>query len=335
MSEEFRAFEVAEGEDGQFAGRIVSRGVAQLPAGEVLVRVRWSCLNYKDALSASGNRGVTRNYPHTPGIDAAGEVVESTGDDLAPGREVIVSGYDLGMNTAGGFGEMIRVPANWVLPLPAGLSARESMIIGTAGFTAAQCVEKLLRNGLGKDDGPVLVTGASGGVGILAVALLAKLGFAVAASTGKESSHALLRELGAAEIIDRAVLSEANPRPLLKAQWAGAIDVVGGVTLANAIKGLRYGGSVACCGLVESPEFAATVFPFILRGANLLGIDSAEAPLEAKAALWQQLATDWKPAGLDRIATEIGLEQLGESLGAVLRGQALGRFLLRHEVSSD
>ncbi len=329
MSEDFRAFEVAEGEDGRFAGRIVSRGTAQLPPGEVLVRVRWSGLNYKDALSASGNRGVTRNYPHTPGIDAAGEVVESTSDGFVPGREVIVSGYDLGMNTAGGFGEMIRVPASWVLPLPAGLSARESMIIGTAGFTASQCVEKLLRNGLGKDDGPVLVTGASGGVGILAVALLAKLGFAVAASTGKESSHALLRELGAAEIIDRAVLSEANPRPLLKAQWAGAIDVVGGVTLANAIKGLRYGGSVACCGLVESPEFPATVFPFILRAANLLGIDSAEAPPEAKIALWRRLATDWKPDGLDRVATEISLEQLGESLGTVLRGQALGRFLLR------
>ena len=203
------------------------------------------------------------------------------------------------------------------------------MIIGTAGFTAAQCVEKLVHNGLGKDDGPVLVTGASGGVGILAVALLARLGFSVTASTGKESSHELLRALGAAEIIDRATLSEVNPRPLLKAQWAGAIDVVGGVTLANVIKGLRYGGSVACCGLVESPEFPATVFPFILRAANLLGIDSAEAPPQVKAALWRRLASDWKPDGLDRIATEISLEQLPQSLNAVLKGQALGRFLLK------
>ena len=329
MSESFRAWEAFEGEDGKFGGRIVRREVAQLPAGEVLLRVRWSCLNYKDALSASGNRGVTRSFPHTPGIDAAGEVVAADVDHLRPGQQVIASGYDLGMNTSGAFGEMIRVPAKWVLPLPDGLTGRESMIIGTAGFTAAQCVEKLVHNGLDKEDGPVLVTGASGGVGILAVALLAGLGYTVAASTGKESSHALLRELGAAEIIDRNVLSEASPRPLLKPQWAGAIDVVGGETLANVIKGLRYGASVACCGLVESPGFPATVFPFILRAANLLGIDSAEAPPAFKARLWQKLATDWKPAGLDRIATEISLEQLDASLAAVLKGQALGRFLLR------
>ncbi len=329
MSGNFQAYEISEGEDGKFSGAVVTRQIDQLPAGEVLVEVKYSCLNYKDALSANGNRGVTRNFPHTPGVDATGVVKESETDRFSPGQEVIVSGYDLGMNTAGAFAEMIRVPVNWVLPLPEGLSARESMIIGTAGFTAAQCVEKLMHNGLDADDGPVVVTGASGGVGIMAVALFAKLGFSVTASTGKESSHELLKSLGAAEIIDRNVLSEANPRPMLKSQWAGAVDVVGGETLSNVIKSLRYGGSVACCGLVDSPEFPATVFPFILRAANLLGIDSAEAPPEKKIALWKRLASDWKPDGLEDIATEIGLDQLGESLTAVLHGQALGRFLLR------
>lgn len=329
MSDSFQAYQVSEGKDGKFSGRIVSREVDQLPAGEVLVQVQYSCLNYKDALSNIGNRGVTRNYPHTPGIDAAGIVRKSDSDRFSSGQQVIATGYDLGMNTAGTFAEMIRVPADWVLPLPEGLSARESMIIGTAGFTAAQCVEKLMHNGLETSDGPVLVTGASGGVGIMAVALLAKLGFAVTASTGKEASHELLKALGAAEIIDRNVLSEANPRPMLKQQWAGAVDVVGGETLSNVVKSLRYGASVACCGLVESPEFPATVFPFILRAANLLGIDSAEAPPEKKIALWKRLASDWKPAGLENIATEISLDQLSESLDTVLRGQALGRFLLR------
>ncbi len=329
MSGNFQAYEISEGEDGKFSGAVVTRQVDQLPAGEVLVEVQYSCLNYKDALSAKGNRGVTRNYPHTPGVDAAGVVKKSETDRFLPGQEVIVTGYDLGMNTAGAFAEMIRVPAKWMLPMPDGLSVRESMIIGTAGFTAAQCVEKLMHNGLDAGDGPVVVTGASGGVGIMAVALLAKLGFSVTASTGKDASHELLKSLGAAEIIDRNVLSEANPRPMLKSQWAGAVDVVGGETLSNVIKSLRYGGSVACCGLVESPEFPATVFPFILRAANLLGIDSAEAPPEKKIALWKRLASDWKPDGLEDIATEIGFDQLGESLTAVLHGQALGRFLLR------
>ncbi len=329
MNDRFKAWRVAENDQGEFHGQVVERDVAELPPGEALIQVRYSCLNYKDALSASGNRGVTRNYPHTPGIDAAGIVVESADERLRPGQAVIASGYDLGMNTSGAFAGMIRVPAKWVLPLPDGLSARESMIIGTAGFTAAQCVEKLIHNGLEAGQGPVLVTGATGGVGILAVALLARLGFAVTASTGKAQSHGLLRSLGAAEIIDRAILSEENPRPLLKGQWAAAVDVVGGKTLGNVLKGLRYGGSVACCGLVESPEFPATVFPFILRAANLLGIDSAEAPPKVKSALWKRLATDWKPAGLERIATEISLDQLGPSLNAVRNGQALGRFLLK------
>ncbi len=329
MSNRFRAYEVSEVREGEFAGRVTERETAQLPAGEVLIKVEYSCLNYKDALSANGNRGVTRNFPHTPGIDAAGVVISSQSNRFAPGQAVIASGYDLGMNTAGAFAERIRVPADWVLPLPKGLSARESMIIGTAGFTAAQCAEKLMLNGLRPEHGPVLVTGASGGVGIMAVALLAAMGFSVTASTGKAASHELLQSLGAAEIIDRGELSEASPRPLLKPRWAAAVDVVGGATLFEVVKSLRYGGSVACCGLVQSAAFDATVFPFILRAVNLLGIDSAEAPLARKTALWERLASDWKPAALETIATEIGLEQLDESLNKLLRGEALGRYLLR------
>lgn len=324
----FKALQVSESEDKQFSAAIVTRSVEDLPAGEVVVNVRYSSLNYKDALSASGNKGVTRQYPHTPGIDAAGVVAATDSDAFAVGDEVIVIGYDLGMNTAGGFGEYIRVPADWIVKRPAGLSLRESMIIGTAGFTAALCLEKLVANGINPDSGPVLVTGATGGVGIFAVALLHHLGYEVVASTGKAAAHELLSKLGAGSIIDRAELSEENPRPMLKEQWAAAIDVVGGETLFNVVKSIRYGGSVACCGLVQSPAFKGSVLPFILRGVNLLGVDSVQLPLARKAALWQKLATQWKLPALESLCTEIGFGELGDALGVVLKGGATGRYLL-------
>lgn len=324
----FKAFEVAETSDRHFQGKIVERSLDDLPAGGVLIRVCYSSLNYKDALSASGNKGVTRNFPHTPGIDAAGKVEESATTAFKPGDEVIVIGYDLGMNTAGGFGQYIRVPADWVVPCPAGLTLHESMILGTAGFTAALCVEKLRVNGVAPGSGPVLVTGATGGVGIVAVTLLHKLGYEVVASTGKQESHALLRKLGASAVIDRVELGEENPKPLLKEQWGGAVDVVGGETLANVIKSIRYGGSVACCGLVQSPAFKATVLPFILRGVNLLGVDSVQLPLATKAALWQKLAGEWKLPGLDSFCHDISLNELDAALKTVLKGGATGRFVL-------
>lgn len=327
----FKAFEVAEVEEKTFKGSIVEKQLGDLPDGEVLVRVAYSCLNFKDALSASGNKGVTRNYPHTPGIDVAGVVEESADGNFSAGDEVIVSGYDLGMNTAGGFGEYIRVPAAWIIPLPAGLTALDAMRLGTAGLTAALCIEKLLANGLEPSQGNVLVTGATGGVGIIAVMLLAKLGFNVTASTGKQANHELLKQCGASDIIDRNELSESSPKPLLKEQWAGAVDVVGGDTLFNVIKGLNYGASVAACGLVQSPMFQASVLPFILRGVNLLGVDSVELPLASKQATWQRLATDWKLEGLESISTTIGLEQLEASLATVLGGGAVGRFVLEHK----
>ena len=324
----FKAFEVTEVAEKKYQGKVVEKQIDQLPAGEVLIEVSYSSLNYKDALSASGNKGVTRNYPHTPGIDAAGIVHASESDLFSVGDEVIVIGYDLGMNTAGGFGQMIRVPAQWVIAKPSGLSAKESMIIGTAGFTAALCVEKLLLNGLQADQGPVLVTGATGGVGIFAVALLKHLGFSVTASTGKASAHDFLTKLGAAEIIDRNELSEESTKPMLKEQWAGAVDVVGGATLFNVVKGLRYGSSVAACGLVQSPVFQASVLPFILRGVNLLGVDSVVLPLATKVAVWEKLATIWKLEALDDICTEIGFGGLDSALQTVLKGGATGRFVL-------
>lgn len=324
----FKAFEVCEVEERKFQGRIVEKQIDDLPAGEVLIEVDYSSLNYKDALSASGNKGVTRNYPHTPGIDAAGIVRASDADGFSVGDEVIVIGYDLGMNTSGGFGQMIRVPSAWVIPKPSGLSAKDSMIIGTAGFTAALCVEKLLLNGLRADQGPVLVTGATGGVGIFAVALLKHLGFHVAASTGKASARDFLMGLGAAEIIDRNELSEETTKPMLKEQWAGAVDVVGGATLFNVVKSLRYGGSVAACGLVQSPVFQASVLPFILRGVNLLGVDSVVLPLATKIVVWEKLATDWKLNCLDEISTEVSFDGLDAALQTVLKGGAKGRFVL-------
>lgn len=327
----FRAWqvnEIKEGDQTIYTGSLVERIVADLPAGDVLVQVAWSSINFKDALSAHGNKGVTRNYPHTPGIDAAGVVAASASDRFNLGDEVIVIGYDLGMNTPGGFGEYIRVPASWVVRLPTGLNLRQSMVIGTAGFTAALCVEKLLHNGLDPVQGPVLVTGASGGVGSFAVALLAHLGFEVVAVTGSASAHDFLRELGATRIIDRAELTSVSAKPLLAETWAGAVDVVGGDILFNVIKSLKYGASVACCGLVASPAFQATVFPFILRGVNLLGVDSVNLPLADKQRVWQRLATDWKLKDLDKLETVVDFQGLDQALKTVLHGASRGRLVL-------
>lgn len=330
-TKQFKAMRVEEYQEGDklaYRSKIVTRELDSLPAGEVLVKLQYSSLNYKDALSASGNKGVTRKYPHTPGIDAAGIVQSSSVDGYAKGDAVIITGYDLGMNTDGGFAEYIRVPAAWLVPLPDGLSAYESMVLGTAGLTAALCVEKLLKAGLTPDAGAVLVTGATGGVGSVAVALLAQLGFAVTAATGKAEAADFLRSLGATEIIDRQELLEENPRPLLKERWAGVVDVVGGPVLWNAVKALHYGGSAACCGLVGSPALEASVYPFILRGVNLLGVDSVNVPQPLKAAMWQRLATDWKLTQLDALAEQIGLDELEARLNALLAGKGKGRMVL-------
>ena len=326
---EFQAFWV-EKEDKSTEHSIRTRQIDDLPAGDVLIKVKHSSVNYKDAMSAKGLPGVTKDYPHTPGIDAAGTVEASSSDQFKTGDEVICIGFDLGMNTPGGFGEYIRVPAEWVTLMPAGLDAREAMVIGTAGFTAALCVEKLEMMGAKPADGPVLVTGATGGVGSVAVMLLAKLGYEVIASSGKADKIDFLKGLGASSVVGREGLSEENKRPVLAPEYAHAVDCVGGEILANIIKSLKPQGSVAICGLVASPAFNTTVLPFILRGVNVLGIDSVEIPIEDKNRVWQRLATDWKLSGLESLTTEIGLEQLPTVLDEIFAGQVSGRTLVTH-----
>ena len=325
----FRAFQVEKTEQKQFTRAIVQREVADLPEGELVIDVAYSSLNYKDALSATGNPGVTRNFPHTPGIDAAGTVAESSSEDFKAGDEVIVIGFDLGMNTAGGFGQKIRVPAGWAVPMPSGLDACSAMILGTAGFTAALCIDKLTSiGGLVVEDGPVLVTGATGGVGSVAVGLLAKLGYEVHAVTGKTAQHEFLRGLGAAEIVSREEAVANAGRPLAREKWGGVVDTVGGEILMDAVKSLRYGKSLAACGLVASPEIPATVLPFILRHVNLLGIDSVELPLAQKTAIWQKLAGPWRPDFLEDLVEPLTLETLSAAIDRILAGEMVGRGLV-------
>jgi len=328
-STRFKALVVEKTDDGLFVRHIRERSIADLPPGDLVVRVRYSSLNYKDALSATGHPGVTRQFPHTPGIDAAGEVVSCGSGTFAVGDKVIITGYDLGMETDGGWGEFVRIPSEWAVPLPGGLTLREGMALGTAGFTAALSVLKLA-HGVAPSDGEILVTGATGGVGAIAVAILAQAGYRVVASTGKSSDEAFLRGLGAAEIIPREAVTAGSERPMLKERWAGCVDVVGGNTLAAAVKSVRYGGAVTCCGLVGSTELPLNVFPFILRGVSLIGIDSVKCPTGTRMQVWEKLAGEWKPERLQEMVTEVQLEGLEEKIQAMLQGGARGRVVVRH-----
>lgn len=326
----FKAMEISENEASTFERKIIDKNIDALPNGDLLIKVSYSSLNYKDALSASGNKGVTRTYPHTPGIDAAGVVEESRSPHFKVGDEVIVTGYDLGMNTAGGFGEYIRVPADWVVSLPESLSLRESMIYGTAGFTAALSVNKLIGSGVKPKNGEVLVTGATGGVGSTAVSILSKLGYEVIAATGKLNEKSFLQSIGAKDIINRKELDDASGRAMLKSRWAGVIDTVGGNTLTTAIKSTQYGGSVTCCGNVSSPEFSSSIYPFILRGVGLFGIDSVQCPMKLRKEIWSKLATVWKIDHLDENVHEVTLDQLSDSIDMMLTGKHVGRTIVKH-----
>lgn len=326
---EFKAWRVDE-RDGDYVGSEQTMNTADLPAGEVLVRVSHSSLNYKDALSASGNKGVTRSFPHTPGIDAAGEVVESATGTPAPGTAVVITGYDLGMNTDGGFGEYIRVPAAWCVPMPEGWNARTAMIYGTAGLTAGLCVQKLLTMGASPDQGKVAVTGASGAVGTVAVELLAKLGFEVVAISGKADHADDLKALGAKDVRGRDTLAEEK-KPLVKPAFANAVDTVGGGPLAELLKQIQPGGSVSCCGLVAGPGLQTTVLPFILRGVNLLGVDSVEIPLAEKEAVWKKFAGEWACPKTEASARDIGRKDLDSALKAFLKGESSGKIVLDHD----
>ncbi len=324
----FRALIVEQGEAGAFQRRIGTRRTDDLPPGDVLIRVAFSSVNYKDALSATGHPGVTQQFPHTPGIDAAGVVAESRDPNWRPGDEVIVTGFDLGMNTPGGLGGFVRVPAGWVVGKPDGMSLKHCMMLGTAGFTAALALDRMLHAGL-PPQSEVVISGATGGVGQCAVALLAQLGYRVTAITGKADAHDMLTALGAAAVIGRDAFLALDARPMARAQWAGGIDNVGGPMLSAMLKSMARRGRVASCGLAASPELNTNVYPFILRGATLLGVDSAETPVETKARLWERLATEWKIGHLETIAHETDLEGVESVITDVLSGTHRGRTVVR------
>ncbi|WP_424237496.1 acryloyl-CoA reductase [Bhargavaea ginsengi] len=315
--------------DEQSQPEITQLTMEDLPEGEVTIRVAYSSVNFKDGLVALKKRMVG-SYPMVPGIDLAGTVMESADGRYKAGDEVIVTSYALGTGHFGGFSEVARVPADWVVPLPEGLTMRESMVLGTAGFTAALSVLRLEENGLAPDKGPVLVAGATGGVGSVAVNILANRGYEVTASTGKHDEEAYLKELGASRVIRRNDVADEDGTPVREEQWAGAVDPVGGKTLQYILSTLKYGGSVATSGLTGGIEVQTTVLPFISRNINWLGIDSVQCPMERRLEAWERLSTDYKPTVLDGdLVNEVTLEQLPEVLGAILQGKVRGRTLVK------
>lgn len=328
---EYKALLITETPAGKFERRIVNKNLEDLPPGDVLVRVHYSALNYKDGLSATGHKGITRNFPHTPGIEAAGRVVWSNGTGFNPGDSVFVTGYDLGMNTSGAFAEYIRVPADWLIPKPEGLSCKDCMTIGTAGFTAAYALHKMEAMGQTPDYGPIVITGSTGGVGSLSVAILAKAGYEVIAVTGKKDAHDYLRFLGASRVEPREFLNDSLGKPLQRAMWAGAIDTVCGTMLTTLLKRCRRDGNVVATGLLSSIHFSTTIYPFILNGVNLLGIGAGQTPMSLRLKLWNKLMDEWNVVDkLPAIAKEIGLEELKDTyIDAILSGKTRGRVVVK------
>ncbi|WP_186668440.1 acryloyl-CoA reductase [Sporosarcina sp. BP05] len=325
---DFRALVVNKDED-TFTVNVTNLTVNDLPEGNVLIKVAYSSINYKDGLAATPKGNIVTSYPHVPGIDLVGTVVSSQDSRYREGDEVIATSYEIGVSHYGGFSEYARISADWIVPLPKGLSMKEAMSYGTAGFTAALSIQRLEENGVTPDKGPVLVSGATGGVGSSAVSLLAKLGYQVVASTGKESEHDFLYEIGANEIISRQELQPEKIRPIDKQLWAAAIDPVGGNTLSYILSTMKYGGSVAVSGLTGGVKVPTTVFPFILRGVNLLGIDSVFCPMSTRSALWERMANDMKLDNLDIITTEVTLDELPTTLPLILDGKMKGRTVLK------
>jgi NADPH2:quinone reductase len=325
----FNAYRVFE-EGGKVAGRVTALSLDDLSPGEVVIKASWSSVNYKDALAATGAGKIMRRFPLVGGIDVAGTVESSTDSRWTKGQQVLVTGYDLGVSHDGGFAEYARVPADWVVPIPAGLSAFDAMVLGTAGFTAALSVVEMERNGLKPGAGPVIVTGATGGVGSVAVEILAALGYHVTALTGKDDQHDFLRSIGAREVLSRAAL-QMGTRPLEKALWAGAVDPVGGEILAWLTRTMNYGGTIAVSGLTGGTELKTTVLPFILRGVKLLGIDSAMCQMAARLEVWKRLATDMKPRHLGALARQVTLAELPGVFPQLLKGAARGRTVVKLE----
>ena len=324
----FKALVVEETGDGEFKKSIQQLNVSDLPDNDLLIEVHYSSLNFKDAMSASGNKRITKNFPHTPGIDAAGIVVSDKSGTFEAGQKVVVFGYDLGMNTDGGLGQMISIPAEWAVECPDALTLKETMIYGTGGLTAALSVQKLEKMGAKPEHGPVAVTGATGGVGSISIAILSQLGYDVIAFSGKPEQGEYLKALGASEVRHRDTINEVRDRPAGRELWANAIDTIGGDYLANLLKQTKAGGAVTSCGLASGAEFSMTVLPFITRGVSLLGIDSVYIPLADKKAIWQRVATDMKLPELESYGEEITLEQTPEYLDRFMASQTVGRYVV-------
>lgn len=324
-----KAFVVEKTAERAFSCAIQEVPVPKCNQDEIVIKTTYSSLNYKDALSSVGNPGVTRKFPHVTGIDVAGVVHETTSDAFAVGERVLVTGYDLGMNTDGGHAEFVKVPASWVARIPDTITDKEIMTFGTAGLTAALSINELLDNGVSPKDGEILVTGATGGVGSLAVSILKKIGFTVVAVSGKEEQMDYLKQIGASEVILRDTFNEDAKKPIMAERYAGVVDTVGGDILANALKYIKYDGVATCCGLTASHELNTNVFPFILRGVRLIGIDSVQCKIEKKQAAWDKLAGEFKIATLDSITNEIDLEDIQTTYALMLEGKSVGRYVVK------
>ncbi len=324
----FLAF-VAEEIGGKIETRIVEKNADFLPKGDLLISVKYSSLNYKDALSATGHKGVTKRYPHIPGIDAGGIVVKSNSKLFSEGDEVIVTGFELGADVFGGFSEYVSVPSEWVLKLPNGLSLKEAMVYGTAGFTAALSLFRIEKNSLSKKEDEFLVTGATGGVGSMSIAILRQAGYKnITAATGKIDKENFLKQIGANNVINREALISDSVKPLMHEKWGSVIDVVGGNILEQAIKATKTGGAIAICGLISNNSLNLSVYPLILRGVSLLGIDSAHCNMEIRKEVWNRLANDWKVKNLDVMYNEISLNELNDKIKDILNGKVVGRILI-------
>lgn len=327
--ESYRALWVTETAEGKFNREICDLPFSNLVDHGTFIKVQFSALNYKDGLSASGHKGITRKFPHTPGVDAVGVIVSCSDHSFQVGEQVLVTGYDLGMNTFGGFGQYISVPSSWVVPLPKNLSPLEAIILGTAGYTAALGLYQMELNGQNPEKGALIVSGSSGGVGSMAVTIFSKAGYEVIASTGKIQEHDYLKALGAQQIISRETLIGDNFKPMISTRWAGGLDTVGGKTLEAILRATGLYGNVAVCGLVDTPEFSTTVYPLIIRGINILGVASAETDRTTRMNVWEKLSNQWKPQTLDLIHQKtIGLSELNDSLDDILAGKTRGRVVL-------
>ena len=324
-----KAFLVEKIGDKEFTADVKEVAIPKCGENEIVIKVTYSSLNYKDALSSVGNPGVTRNFPHITGIDVAGTVYESTSSIFKVGERVLVTGYDMGMNTNGGHAEFVKIPADWVARIPDAITDKEIMTFGTAGLTAALSVNELMDNGIRPESGSILVTGATGGVGSIAVSILSKIGFTVVAISGKEEKTDYLKRIGASEVILRDTFNEEAKKPMMGEKYAGVVDNVGGEVLANALKYIKYDGVATCCGLTSSHELNTNVFPFILRGVRLIGIDSVECKLEKKQAAWEKIASKWKISTLNSITNEITLNEVKDAYSLLLAGKAVGRYVVR------